>query len=87
MADCEKQLWELIRTIEPTPTQKIGAARSHKHLRGILRTGQMDTRIIKTYLSGSYRRGTAVHPLDDVDIIFVIDPAHWRRAVSLSPSS
>ncbi|MBA3239813.1 MAG: hypothetical protein H0T60_01135 [Acidobacteria bacterium] len=83
MADCEKQLWELIRTIEPTPTQKIGAARSHKHLRGILRTGQIDTRIIKTYLSGSYRRGTAVHPLDEVDIIFVIDPAHWRRPFSL----
>jgi hypothetical protein len=83
MADCENQLWELIRTIEPTRTQKIGAVRSHRHLRGILRTGQMAARIGKTYLSGSYRRGTAIHPLDDVDIIFVIDPSQWRRPFSL----
>lgn len=83
MADCEKQLQEWVRTIEPTPTQKFGAVRSHRHLRAILRTGQMADRIIDTYLSGSYKRGTAIYPLDDVDIIFVIDPAQWPRPFSL----
>lgn len=84
MADCEKQLWELVRTIEPTRTQKFGAARSHKYLRDILCTGQMAARISKSYLSGSYKRGTAIYPLDDVDIIFVIDPSQWRRPFSLA---
>lgn len=84
MGDCERQLWELVRSVEPTLTQKIGAARSHRHLRDILCTGQMAARISKTYLSGSYKRDTAIYPLDDVDIIFVIDPSQWRRPVSLA---
>ena len=84
MADCEKQLWELVRTIEPTRTQKFGVARSHKYLRDILCTGQTAARISKSYLSGSYKRGTAIYPLDDVHIIFVIDPSQWHGSFGLS---
>jgi Second Messenger Oligonucleotide or Dinucleotide Synthetase domain len=77
MANCEPQLWGLVSQIEPTQYQKEGAVRSHNYLRDILCTGQMGTRIVDHYLSGSYSRDTAIRPLDDVDIIFVIDPAKW----------
>lgn len=79
MADCENYLWQLVRTVEPTQTQKDGGARSQNHLRDVLCTGNMAARITDHYLSGSYVRDTAVYPLDDVDIIFVIDPERWPR--------
>ncbi len=63
--------------IEPTPSQKNGARRSHTHLRELLRTGPMGNRIINTFLSGSYVRETAIQPLDDVDVIVEVDPSHW----------
>lgn len=79
MAECETQLWELVRSIEPTQTHKDGAARSQNYLREILCTGKMAARIQGSYLSGSYARDTAIYPLDDVDIIFLIDPSHWPK--------
>ena len=79
MADCENYLWQQVRTVEPTQTQKDGGARSQNHLRDVLCTGHMAARITGHYLSGSYARDTAVYPLDDVDIIFVIDPERWPR--------
>lgn len=83
MAVCETQLWELVRSIEPTQTQKDGAVRSQNYLRELLDTGQMAARIKRSYLSGSYARDTAIYPLDDVDIIFVINPDYWPRAFNL----
>src|SRR5262249_24178974 len=77
MAICETQLWELVRSIEPTHSQKEGASRSQNYLRETLNSGQMASRIVKTYLSGSYYRDTAIYPVDDVDIIIVIDPSYW----------
>jgi hypothetical protein len=67
----------ILADIEPTATQKDGAQRSHRYLRDLLNTGQMAARIHGSYLSGSYARDTAIRPLDDVDIIFEIDPSHW----------
>lgn len=83
MALCERPLWNLVKKIEPTRTQKDGAARSQNYLRDVLDTGNMGARIKSSYLSGSYARGTAIHPLDDVDIIFIIDPSYWRKSFSL----
>lgn len=79
MASCEHQLTEFLKQIEPTSSQKDGGRRSHIFLRDILGTGNMANRIVDSYLSGSYARDTAVRPLEDVDIIFVIDPAHWPQ--------
>jgi hypothetical protein len=49
----------------------------------------MASRIVDDYLSGSYSRDTAIKPLDDVDIIFVIDPTKWvtelASLLSLNP--
>lgn len=84
MADCETQLWELVRDIEPTPSQKKKAQKSHDYLRNILGTGKMAYRIQRSFLSGSYSRNTAIKPLDDVDIVFLIDPSYWPSSF-LSP--
>jgi hypothetical protein len=81
MASCESQLWGLVGEIEPTQAQKEGAKRSHNYLREILCTGQMANRITGHYLSGSYSRDTAIRPLDDVDIIFLIDPTKWTNSL------
>jgi len=81
MASVEQQLWSLVGEIEPTPTQKSGAARSQNYLRDLLSTGQIGARIRQSYLSGSYSRDTAIRPLDDVDVIFVIDPAGWTQGL------
>jgi predicted nucleotidyltransferase len=79
MASCEYQLTEFLKQIEPTSTQKDGGRRSHNFLRDILDTGNMSNRVVDSYLSGSYARDTAIRPLEDVDIIFVIDPARWPQ--------
>lgn len=81
MTSCEPQLWGLVSEIEPTQAQKEGAKRSHNYLRDVLCTGQMASRITGHYLSGSYSRDTAIRPLDDVDIIFVIDPTKWNTGL------
>lgn len=87
MASCESAIWEYLKKIEPTPTQKDGAVRSHNYLRDILCTGQFANRIKTSYLSGSYARDTAIAPLDDVDIIFVVNPQAWQTGLlSIKPS-
>jgi hypothetical protein len=86
MASVEPQLWALVSEIEPTPTQKQGAVRSQNYLRELLNNGQMAARIRSSYLSGSYARDTAIRPLDDVDIIFVIDPSYWPSGLWGRPS-
>ncbi len=68
----------ILSRIEPTRAQKSQAQRSHQHLRSTLKTGQFEHRILRDYLSGSYARSTALRPQDDVDIIFIIDPASWK---------
>src|SRR6266487_6212294 len=81
MASAEKFLWEVVRNIEPSNARKDGAHRSHTFLREILRTGQFEGRIVDDYLSGSYARDTAIDPLEDVDIIFVVAPDHWQSGL------
>jgi predicted nucleotidyltransferase len=75
-----EELFEvLIKDVEPTRSQKDDAQRTHTTLRSRLESGNMGLRIIDAYLSGSYARKTAIAPLDDVDIIFLIDPSMWKR--------
>ncbi len=80
-AATEKELKRLAREIEPTATQKEGAKRSQAYLRRKLQEGGMGERVLDSYLSGSYRRKTAIYPLEDVDIIFMIDPGAWPGAL------
>lgn len=75
----EELLLGLIRWVEPTDGQKADAQQTHNNLRYRLDSGNIGPRIIGSYLSGSYSRHTAIAPLDDVDIIFLIDASRWRR--------
>jgi hypothetical protein len=71
-------LAEFATQIEPTPAQKAGAQRSHSAVRASLDDGRIGARILNSELSGSYSRHTAIRPLDDVDILFFIDPREWK---------
>lgn len=71
----------MARKVEPTATQKKAASASHQYLRGLMDTGGIGNRILGSYLSGSYARGTAVNPLGDVDIIFLIDESKWATGL------
>lgn len=81
MASIEAALRHLARQIEPTAAQKEAASRSYNHLVNLLSQRAFGERIVKPYLSGSYRRNTAVRPIQDIDVIFVIDPNQWPRAM------
>lgn len=78
---CETELRELARTIEPSVAQKSAASRSHNYLLDLLNTGQFGNRLVDAYLSGSYARDTAISPIDDVDVIVVVDPNGWRQSM------
>jgi hypothetical protein len=80
MADIEAFLKQRASLIAPTLGQQQAAARSHAYLRDVLSTGKMECRIHADYLSGSYARQTAIRPLDDVDVVFEIDPSQWKRS-------
>lgn len=81
MWNCEADLREMAQGLEPTAAQKSAASRSHNYLRDLLLTGQFGNRVLDSYLSGSYSRDTAVNPIDDVDIVVVVDPDGWRRGL------
>jgi hypothetical protein len=87
VADGDRTILEYLKQIEPTGAQKEGARRSHSFLRDVLCTGNFESRVKTSYLSGSYARGTAIAPLDDVDIVFVINSNAWKaRFFSSLPS-
>lgn len=77
MWDFEPVLHELARSVEPSLARKAAASRSQHYLRELLRSGQFEPRIHDIYLSGSYARNTALHPVDDVDLVMVIEPEGW----------
>ena len=88
MRNIEWLLREMTRNLEPTATQKKAASASHQYLRGLMDTGGIGDRILGSYLSGSYARDTAVNPLGDVDIIFLIDESKWATGLlAMRPKS
>ena len=82
MATVEPLLLQLASDVQPSQARERRAVGSHNRLRDLLRTGHFRSRVIDDYLSGSYSRRTAIDPLDDVDIIFVIDPTKWQDGLS-----
>lgn len=69
-------------TIAATAAQRKAAATSRDHLRELLSTGHMERRLLDDFLIGSYARFTALTPLDDVDMVFVIDPGYWQVSLA-----
>jgi hypothetical protein len=76
--DLESLLAARASALAPTAKQLADASRSQQHLRQLLDSGRMQNRIVESFLIGSYARHTALRPLDDVDIVFVIDPSAWQ---------
>lgn len=74
---CETRLRELLPDAEPSATRKRFAQSAHKQVRTKLATKRFQDRISDTFLIGSYARNTAIYPLDDVDVVVVIDPGRW----------
>lgn len=81
MVTTERILRHIVGALEPSSRQKAKASASYRHLRDqVIGRRVFGRRILDCYLSGSYRRHTAIYPLEDVDVIFVIDPSQWRGA-------
>ena len=77
---------ELLRDIEPSPTTKNNASSAHMGLREFLKNEENFKKYhVNTFLSGSYKRDTAIRPIKkgdeterpDVDII--VETTHTRE--------
>ncbi len=78
--DVDEWLRRLSADVVAEKAESRVAQRALHGIRPLLRTGEMDRRIVRSYLSGSYVRHTATTPINDVDIIFEIDETRWRPA-------
>src|SRR5262245_14386521 len=63
---------DFLTEIEPSPSYKEDQQTGHKTLRRRLaEDDEFKTIHINTFLQGSYKRNTAIHPGKDVDIVVV----------------
>ena len=60
---------QFLESLELTPKQREKASNQHRHMREQLQ-GRLD--VADNFLSGSYKRSTAVRPLNDIDIFLVL---------------
>lgn len=72
-----KMLRALLREIEPSKAQKSAAAGSHRYVRKTLANSAIGSRILRTEVIGSYARKTAIAPIDDIDVLLVLDGDAW----------
>lgn len=77
----EDLMRSVLQSVEPQQHHVEEAKRSHAFLRSQLETGRFGARIDHSRLIGSYARHTAVAPIDDIDILFVLKPECWRGLV------
>ncbi len=75
---CEDWLEERRQRVEPTQAQREQALASQRHLRTLFSETRVGRRVLKMYMIGSFARHTSIRPVDDVDLIFEIDPTHWK---------
>ena len=61
----------MLRNVTPTDDETEQAIRSHRYMRRRLEHRPW---ILGTFLTGSYKRKTAIHPLHDVDVFCVVHP-------------
>ena len=79
MGDADLSVADVVAELEPTPEQKSKAMRSWHFLCEQIEEGRLGARVVDRFLSGSYPRDTAIQPLDDVDIVYVIQPSTWKK--------
>ncbi|QSQ12138.1 nucleotidyltransferase domain-containing protein [Myxococcus landrumensis] len=66
----------LVEELEIPPARRKTVTRQHEVVRAILRQALAPP---EDFISGSYGRGTAVHPLHDVDLFVVLNPQRHPR--------
>ena len=71
MASVAARFQAMLSNITPTDSDRDQAIKSHRHMRDQL--VQKRAWIKETFLTGSYKRGTAINPLNDVDFFCVVD--------------
>ena len=62
---------QFIEKLEPTKAERTAADTQHADLAKKL--GEKLPGVARYFLTGSYKRGTAIHPLHDVDLFLVLD--------------
>ena len=75
----------LASSFEPSPAQLREASASQRRIRALLESGTIGGNIEHSFLIGSYARRTVVAPIDDIDIVFQIDPRHWNKGWPFRP--
>lgn len=75
--DLEPVLGVAADALAPDESELERAERSYNYICTRLNNGNMEARILDMYRSGSFARATALGPLDDIDIICVVDPGYW----------
>ena len=71
----------MLRNVTPTDDETEQAIRSHRYMRRRLEHRPW---ILGTFLTGSYKRKTAIHPMNDVDVFCVVDP-DWAAKFARCP--
>lgn len=74
---------DFLTDIELKPEEQKAASRQQNDLRERLRTRMPS--ITRDILVGSYARGTAIRPLNDIDVFLILDPAVHGRRLSSQP--
>lgn len=77
MATVESYFEKFVSNLNPDPTAITNASTAHTDLRNYLSESELykDT-YSGSFLYGSYRRYTAIHDIDDVDICILVDIDH-----------
>ncbi|MEO1326518.1 MAG: hypothetical protein AAFV47_07625 [Pseudomonadota bacterium] len=74
----------ILTMIEPSAAQKSAAAGSHRYVRRTLANSAIGSRVLRTEVIGSYARKTAIAPIDDIDVLLVLDRDAWPTALFMS---
>ncbi|WP_426748774.1 nucleotidyltransferase [Myxococcus faecalis] len=72
----EQAMQRLVEEQELTPAEVDNVESQHGVVRGVLRRRLFS---VEEFLSGSFKRGTALRPLHDVDVFVVVPPPRGSR--------
>jgi hypothetical protein len=79
---CSKQFASFFTNLNPAATYEAAAARAHGEIRSLIEDpdGPAGALRIRSFLQGSYRRDTAIHTINDVDVVALCHVAYRPSA-------
>lgn len=84
MSTVNQAFQEMTSALELTDNQQAEATRQQTVLRENLRSHQ-DLDVVQSFLSGSYKRNTAIRPLHDIDCVLVLNPDTHAKLLGMRP--